>query len=413
MAEVIQFNCPACGTMLRLPLEMASRQGPCPTCDREIVAPDPHRGIGAYEVAIAPPPKEIEPFRIFADSPPLVPKEPEPAAAEMEESEPVEVESPPMAAETDGPPPAVVPPPGGPRRLWPILVPSCLASAVIGGVVVHSFIARAPRPPIFIPPASLPVLPAPAVEKEVVVAELKKPEPAPEPVVEETESEVAPIEEKASQEKASAPAEATLRAFLDAPDWAARSAYVLSPDKVCGAMEAYSREVPDGPILYQSISVKQSHLDEKTGATLFIFFVATEKHPKGIPVAVKETPGGWLVDWPAFVEFRDGLFQKFVEGPIDQTGDFHLVVSRPPAERAASTENEHFSSFLLQSPLDAKPQIAFVRKSSQVAAEFEAQLATAGSFQPVLEVVKRKTSGGRGYFEVLSVKEVDWFPKEK
>ena len=343
MAEVIQFNCPSCGTMLRLPLAMAACQGPCPNCGREIIAPDPERGTVAHE-----------------------------AIAEV----------------------AVPPVVGKPRRKPPVF--SCLLTGALGfalGVISNQHFAQTP-----------PVTPPVKTEEPLTIAEPPAPAPAPpKPMIEKSPEPPA---------KASAAAEISLRAFLDAPDWAARSAYVLFPEKVRGAMEAYSREAPDGQTAYKSISVKHSYIDEQNGSTLLIFYVTTETFPSGIPVAIKETPGGWQVDWQAFVEFRDHLFQKFVDGPADRTGRFHLVATLPPAERAAKTENEHFSSYLIQSPVDAKPQLAFVKKSSEIFTTFESATKDGAIFTPLLEVAKRQTADGKSYLEVIKVTATDWLPRE-
>ncbi|RYD22566.1 MAG: hypothetical protein EOP87_26935, partial [Verrucomicrobiaceae bacterium] len=59
---------------LRLPLAMAAQQGPCPNCDRELVAPDPYHGIGAFLAPLPPTPPVPEPFSLFVESPPLVPR---------------------------------------------------------------------------------------------------------------------------------------------------------------------------------------------------------------------------------------------------------------------------------------------------------------------------------------------------
>ena len=41
-------------------------------------------------------------------------------------------------------------------------------------------------------------------------------------------------------------------------------------------MEAYSHEIPDGPTPFNSVTVKQTQIDEIIGYTLFIFFVSTD-----------------------------------------------------------------------------------------------------------------------------------------
>lgn len=410
MAEVIQFNCPSCGTMLRLPISMASQQGPCPTCNREIMAPDPYRGIGAFEIPKAPPAREIEPFRPFAESPPLVPKTPEAMVKIPEPTADVE-KMVPLKTEAEQPPVAVTQATVCAKPQLPILVLSCLLTGAVTlawgfalGVRSKEYFAK-------VPPPTSPTIPSPPIEKPVMVVE--PPNPTPPPLVVKTISNPAQaVKPPETGNKVSSAAEASLQAFLEAPDWAARSAYVLFPDRVRTAMEAYSREVPDGPTAYKSISVKQSHIDEKTGSTLFIFLVITNRCPVGIPVAIKETPSGWLVDWQAFVEFRDGLFNKFVEGPVDKSGRFHVVVTRPSAERAANTENVHFASFLLKSPMEDKAQLVFIRKASETFTTFQTATASGETFTPILDVVKRKTSSGQGYLEVVGINATNWLPAE-
>lgn len=439
MAEVIQFNCPACGTTLRLPLAMAAQHGPCPTCDREIVAPDPYRGLGAYEATFALAPPEPEPFRAFADSPPLVPKEPEIAPAPP-------VPTPPEEPVTSEPaPPEVVPDPlpvapspvfsethAAPESRKTILVLSCLLAGAVGLAMGYAFGVRSTRiftadPPFTSPaaaiqkqekpePSPVPVVQAgptatPAQEPQPEVKTAHTPEPAPIPV--QPVIDASKIEKPAPPVKVSDAAEASLRAFLDAPDWAARNAHVLFPDVVRSAMETYSHEVPDGPTPYKSISVAQSSTDEKTGDTLFIFYVVTETFPTGIPVAVTETPQGWLVDWQSFVEFRDDQFKKFADGPADRTQRFHLTVRPPPPARAATTENEHFSSFLLDPPFPDRQQLAFVKKNSEAYATCHAATESGVPLFAVLETTKRTTPDGQGYLEILKVTATDWLPREK
>ena len=412
MAEVIQFNCPVCGTMLRLPLAMAARQGPCPSCHREIVAPDPYRGIGGHE---APPPvvlKVPEPFKPFAETPPLVPKQtvviPKDPAPKEEPEIILPPENPPPKAAVTAPQALVAPAPvsGPPQRA--ILVLSCLVAGLVG-IVVGAMAVLAAQTFLTTKVGARPLVVAPNIEKPPVIVPTPviEPVPTPKPIAEPPK-----IEPAKPPEKISAAAEASLQAFLEAPDWAARNAYVLYPDKVRGAMEAYSRAVPDGPTPFKSISVKQSQVDPATGNTLFIFIVTTEQFPAGIPVAVKETSGGWLIDWLAFVEFRDSLFQQFVGGPAGKGGFFHLMVSVPLADSANASANENFTAYLLQSPLSETAQLAYVKKNSPTAARLLEQTAGGRAYAPVVEVEKRTTPNKQDYFEILSIKADDWFPRE-
>ncbi len=370
MAEVIQFPCPACGATLRLPLAMAGIHGPCPLCRREIIAPDPSNDLAARLPVTEP--DEI----------------PEPSAAISEEQTAMDV-------------PRLEPAPSRPLRRGVLLV-SILLTATLSlaagyfiGIRSTCHMAMATSTPLVVRAASPPEPVAPVVAASPAPVT----EPAPEP------------RKNAEPVKVAAAAEAALRAFLDAPDWSTRAAHVLAPDTVRAAMEAYSRKLPDGPTPHQSISVENSYTDRETGNTLFIFKVVTEARPTGIPVAVAETDRGWLIDWQAFVEFRDGLFEAFAKGPVDKSGRFHLLVSAPPPPRAADTENKHFSSFLLEPPFPGQQRLAYVRKTAGIHAVLSQATSNGAVFTPVLEVAKRKTPDGKSYLEITDIIAHNWLPK--
>lgn len=284
-----------------------------------------------------------------------------------------------------------------------MLLLSCLLTGLVMlaiGFLLGKQTTRKSTPPAPVQ-AQMPVEPKPAPPEPVTIRV--------KPIIEKAPAEPTKPEEK---KQVVATAEATLRAFLQAPDWVSRSAYVLFPEKIRAAMEAYSREVPDGPTAFNSITAKQTQLDESTGYTLLIFFVSTDAFPSGIPVAVQETRNGWQVDWQTFVEFRDKLFQKFADGPAGQTGIFHLIASQPPLEPTDNTSNEHFLSVLLNAPLNPTQQLAFVKKTSEASATLRAATTGDEFFTPVLEVAKRETAEGKTYLEVLRVVASNWSPRE-
>ena len=420
MAEVIQFNCPVCGTTLRLPLQFAGQNGPCPTCQREIIAPDPSSGAGAFE---APGPvilRPSEPFRPLADLPPLSPKAPEGMAAPLpvpaRETEMPEVSN--LISPAPHTPPDIMMA-SAPRPA--VLVLSCLLSFAVALAMGYALGIRSGQYFMRVPPSATLEMPVTKLEKPTPV-EVAVPAPRPEltpifvkPIIQEPVKDLPKPEapETAEPTKVSAAAEASLRAFLEAPDWEARNAHVLYPETVRSAMEAYSHQAPDGPTPFKAISVKQSQINEKTGNTLFVFQVNTETIPTGIPVVVVETPKGWLTDWQTFVEFRDDLFKHFSDGPAKKTERFHLIVSTPPSPRATKTENEIFASFLLDPPMPGRQQLAFVKKDSEAYQICHAATASGGIFTPVLDVTKLTTPDGQSYLEIVKVSATDWLPTEK
>jgi hypothetical protein len=381
MAEMIQFHCPACGALLRLPLTLAAQQGPCPCCGKIIVAPDPYRGVGAYQPEPQPSIRTERPTLPFAESPSPLPKAP-----------PVQV--PVIAADHVNSP---VPPPvslHAPASQRAVLVLSILLTATVSLVAGYILGARANW---VVSNTPFPVMLPPKVEAAPPVS----------PPVQTVLIKPQPVETKPAPTKASAAAQSALKAFLDAPDWTTRSPYVLHPEKVREAMEAYSHKVPDGATPYKSISIQNSYTDKRSGNTMFIFKVITEQYPEGIPVAVMETATGWQVDWQTFIEFRDDQFKTFADGPVNQTGRFHLIVSSAPV----GTANEHFATFLLDPPYPGRQQAAYVKKSSDILATLKAATANGALITPVLEVTKHSTSDGKSYLEIVRIIDIDWLPE--
>jgi hypothetical protein len=287
------------------------------------------------------------------------------------------------------PAPQPVPAPRGSYAA--VLILSCLLAGVVclvtGFILGLKYAPMPPAPPKF-PGPTIPISPKPVA-----------------PVVTPPVLNPAPV-------KASAAAEATLRAFLEAPDWAARSAYVLHPEQSRTAMESYSQLHPDGPTRFNSITLQHGEIDPQSGSTLFIFQVDIDAKPNGIPVVVVETPQGWLVDWAAFVEFRDDWFASFAEGPAGKSGRFHVVVS-PNAGTSEDgwTENEHFESYLLQTPTPGSGRIAYIAKTSPLAAELATATDAGRIFTPVLELKKVESPDGRTYLEITKILATDWRPR--
>jgi hypothetical protein len=499
MPDLIQFDCPSCASTLRIPIELAGVDGPCPACQQTIVAPNPYTGIGAYlAVATLDPSPQVlsepapEPnIPAFADPQPLpvqavpplhvpfedtsrpmppveAPPQPDPFIHSKPEAEadwlnqpqPAEIDPHPAASADQPFPDHLIAPrselTGTPSSLpefhseefLPSNLPASKGSSkglILGAVgVLMVAIAGgayflkdelfkpesiapplATPPPRIPPPPSIPSINPPAPDQKPAPTPAPNPPTAPNPPAapkENTEAKPpatpapqADSGESAAKEPAKVitAAETTLRAFLEAPDWASRSTYVLSPDTVRPKMEAYAKDNPDGPTPFSSFAVKHSQVDEETGSTLFVFQVEAEGSPGGIPVAILETPKGWLVDWESFVEFRDDQFKVFTEGPVDLKGDFHLIVTAPQGPPGTAQENENFAGFTLAPPLPDRQRTAFVRKTSPAYQQLKDATADGRIFTPVLEVAKRNAGDKQSFLEILSIKATDWRPTAK
>lgn len=406
MAELIQFHCPGCGVVLRLPLSMAGSEGPCPRCGRPIIAPMPDRGLGP-RVVVRP-----TPHRPPLEESGLLTL---PVETSIEEPEP-----PPVTASRTQVSDAPFPHPVPEYRRRPqlaVFVLSLILTAVLS-LTAGFLLGSGPlgRKPNSIPIPGTESRGAPSTQADappmvaVVKPPAEPPPPVPGPVQPPLEKTQLPVPNP-EPVQTSAAAEAALKAFLDAPDWMTRSAHVLYRDRVRSSMESYSHKVPDGPSVYTEIKRKDTFLDKESGASYFVFYVFTEKHPNGFPTVVAETKSGWLVDWEAFVEFRDHQFDAFAEGAAGQSGRFHLLASTPPPSRAANTENESFASFLIGPPGAETARIAYVRKNTEAHTTLASATKEGAVFAPVLDVAKRGTADGKSYLEIVSVVAPRWLPE--
>jgi hypothetical protein len=204
-----------------------------------------------------------------------------------------------------------------------------------------------------------------------------------------------------------------LKAFLSAPGWAARSAYVLFPDKVREAMAAHAVAHRDGPIKSTGISLLQG------GKLSHVYLVRTPAFPDGFPVAVVSTDDGWLVDWETFVEFHDDMFKSFADGFGGQHGAFHLLVNQADPKFAP----EGMVLFKLNPPMPGRERIARVPEKSSAYARLNEIFKNQEKFDPetfrqlvaskglpLVLSVSRKMEGDKAFLMIEDVLGVGWNP---
>lgn len=387
--------------MLTVPAAAAGLQGPCPKCWQEIVSPDPARGLAA-RLPTAPPlaiesPAPADPPAPAGPGAPEPP--PEPAPAPPAEAAP----SPAPEALPDPPAPALARTSRGSG--W--LIPSLLFSAIFAAVGFH--LGKSQRPA---------EITAPPVPPVAAIPEVPKPEP---PVVPETppapETPPVPVPDVPATppDPARPTAEATLRAFLEAPDWKTRGQRVLDPDVILPALEKYAAQAGDGPFATTSVRFL-----ERTGDK-HLFSVSTPSIPEGFPVAVIETTEGPMIDWESFIGFHDDQFHHFVKGPSGRSGIFDLLVK--PEPEAADEAAAHFVRYRLSVPMPGRETVAWIPKESVALARLRAVFDGSGGFDKatvdrlaetgiplVLALEKKKSNDGREYIEIKDFVAIGWAP---
>jgi len=242
-----------------------------------------------------------------------------------------------------------------------------------------------------------------------------KPEPAPAPTPDETGQGLQVPPAPPSSEAADA--QAALIAFLGAPDWQARSAFVLSPDEMRPEMEKHAKENGDGPIPASAIQLLE------VAPPNLIFKVCTKAIPDGFPVPVTLTDEGPKVDWEAFIAFNDDHFRKLLVGPTDQSGILNLLVK----PETGTEPSPHWIRYRLSVPMPGREATAWVRKDSVALARLKSifdgengltkdtvdKLVAETGVPLRLAVTKRKTNDGREFLEVVDMVAVGWAPVKK
>ncbi|MCH7226406.1 hypothetical protein [Haloferula sp. A504] len=427
--DSLQFPCPACDKRLRVPAAAAGQRGPCPNCGEEIIGPQPALGIPARISLQAGPPLNEIPLPPAPEANLPEPGESSPVSAALEVFQPKQAtrevprdrEPPRASAEEQAPAKAPVPRPATEpalrsatydepakriRRLWAaVFVLSCILCTVlafIGGyltalkridVTAPIFAPPSTKPAPRLLPSNLPETPAPPVEIRETPSKPPIEEPPPE------------VDEPPSAETGS---RTTLEAFLSAPDWTARSAYVA--EAALPAMKEVAEAEGDGPI--KVTSIEPSLLD----GDLHHYRVTTEALPDGFPVTLRQTSGGWQVDWSSFHEFSTNRFARFLAGDLGESGTFRVFFK--PTEDSQPA----FAAYQIAAPAGTRTTTAYASRSgvafASLTALFDSEaIANHPRYQELLqrsglpmtvELARKTSSDGRSYLEITGLVAASW-----
>lgn len=360
MADVIQFQCPACCVTLRVPLQAAGQHGPCPHCQQMIIAPDPDTNTAACQLAVEAP-----------ERPQPEPPQPKvPATSSFAPFQGVPIAAPEI--------PVSAPRPAQPKL--PSTLPAALAVGVLAALLGFAGGYQSARLP-----QERPTPPKAPVTAQPIAAEHAPASPT-----------------------LSAP-KAVLDEFLATPDWRTRSRLVLSADRVTPSMETYYATHPDGPTIATRTMIEHCEANAVSNLMLVVFRVFTAECPTGFTVALAETADGWKVDWEPFVEFKDELFIEFVAGKSGMSGKFHLIL----LPSTSPSPSEEKSSYILSDPVKGREFLAFAQKGAETEKALEALTKEGVIATPVLELARRSKADGSFEIEILAVPSTNWRPDTK
>jgi hypothetical protein len=272
---------------------------------------------------------------------------------------------------------------------------------------VSSLPVPPPPPPLTSdkPEAAVPALPGP--EK---MPEEKAPLSPPAPPVPETKPE-ATTTPKIAETRISdvaRPALDALKKFLLAANWQERLKYCRKQDSVRAAMERHYRTHSDGPISVRQIELID-HYPGSSGAPPYCTFWVRTTEPSQSIMALVEEPskGNPLVDWEAFVEFKDRLLWEFLEKPGSPPQKFRVTMQRKHYFDKDVPSLDDKESFLLLQPGSNGEGHVFATHDSAPARQLAQQLGWGSSLAAIVELTWRKQDSHR-WVEILKVNNYGW-----
>lgn len=223
--------------------------------------------------------------------------------------------------------------------------------------IFHSATSRAtPAPTALVPAAPsitpLDLEPSPAPSDHLSTSPSNDPPPPAAPE-QDPEPEPAPQPVPGAELDSHPESLATLEAFLSAPDWAARLAYVENDPELHARMKKADEE-GESPKL-ELLDIQPTLLDPE----FHHYLVKTRTLPKGFPATLRRTEDGWLVAWDAFHEFSTNRLARFLKGELGQTGTFRALI------RPIESKQEHFATYQITNPIDRSMTLCYARMTPE------------------------------------------------
>ncbi len=208
--------------------------------------------------------------------------------------------------------------------------------------------------------------------------------------------------------KASRPALEALKCFLAAPAWQYRLHWVQKPDLVKAAMEKHYRKYPDGPVEVARIDFIERYPAKGNTPPYCMFEVSGGELKQKILVLVEEkNKSSQLVDWEAFIEFKDQLLSEFLIKPGSPPGKFRVMLRRKHYFDKDVPDIGRKDTFELSQPGADTTVNVFAVKGGNAAKALSQQLAWGDGIAVTVQLAWH-VEGERGWVEVKAVPAFGW-----
>lgn len=209
---------------------------------------------------------------------------------------------------------------------------------------------------------------------------------------------------------AAQPAADALMAFLKAENLEERLRYTLAPELMRPYMERYYSANPDGPILVDAVAlVRHDPKPQIGGGAHAVFGLESKTWEYALPVMLEEQQGRFKVDWLSFVEFKDRLLEKFLQGYQEGAARFHVGITRTHYFEDKVPNASSKDAFRL-SPAPPNPFTAtvFIEKDSDLGRDLRDKIPWGSQVWAIVELEWIKL-GNLTWVQLSGVPQLNWY----
>lgn len=210
--------------------------------------------------------------------------------------------------------------------------------------------------------------------------------------------------------KEAEPAVKALQQFLAATTLAERLRYTLQADAMKPLMERYYKQAPEGPVLVDRIQfIRFDPNTTPSAGRTGIFNLESKAWQFSVPVMLQEEPDGFKVEWPAFIEFKDGLLEKFFKTYQKEPMRFHVGIQRNHCFDQEIPGLASKDSFCVTpAPPNSFQGNALLGKDTDLAKELRTSMPWETHVWAVVELAWKKQDSQQ-WVEVKSVPQMHWY----
>lgn len=206
------------------------------------------------------------------------------------------------------------------------------------------------------------------------------------------------------------PAADALMLFLKAGSLQERLRHTLAAEHMRPIMERYYSANPDGPIIVDAIAlVRHDPKPQIGGGAHAVFGLESKTWEFPVPVMLEQTDGGFKVDWLSFVEFKDRLLEKFLQGYQEGPARFHVGITRTHYFEDKVPNSSNKDAFRI-SPAPPNPFVAtiFMDKDSDLGRELRDKIPWGAQVWAIVELEWSKL-GNLSWVSLSAVPQLNWY----